>query len=76
MTRPRTVGYWLEESVELVDRDAPQYATFAQAFSARRVGQAMAQKCLFFVQSGSVKDWGCDWGGRSIYRVGESDAFH
>jgi hypothetical protein len=44
MTRPRTVGYWLEESVELVDRDAPQYATFAQAFPARRVGAGNGTK--------------------------------
>jgi hypothetical protein len=34
----------LEESVELVDRDAPQYATFAQAFSARRVGAGNGTK--------------------------------
>lgn len=35
----------------------------------------MARKCLLFVQWGSVWLFGCDWGGRFIYRGSASAVF-
>jgi hypothetical protein len=61
MTRPRVkVALMLSRgTARLVDRDAPQ-DSFAQAFSARGWGWAMARKCLFFVQWASVWLFGFD----------------